>query len=183
MCSIRATRVSRSLSLICTGSSSGGVLAHPPASAATSATTNSLRMALSLRRLRRLTGRCEIHELYTAVLRPCRLIVPCGRRPLLAVAYRRDLSVRGALQQHCAAHRLRASLAQADVVFTRAALVRVSLEPNASVRVAGEVLRMRGHDVSALAFDLAAVEIEVHDALCKQSGLGTGGFLLCGIGA
>ena len=49
----------------------------------------------------------------------------------------------GALQHQHAAHRLRAALAEADVVLAAAALVGVAFEPKLRVRVLREVLAVR----------------------------------------
>src|SRR5690348_10983696 len=182
------TLPSRSLSLICTGSWSGGTEAQPPARTVTSAKRTIGRMADSfgagvspvilLRRLRRLRGlwhlhsRREIDDVDATVLRPGILVVRRIDRMLRAVAGHGDLTRGGALQQQSLADRLRAAHAEADVVFRRAALVGIAFEPDAGVRVIGEILRMRRDDVSAVALDHRAIEVEVDRALGEHALLG-----------
>src|SRR5882757_371160 len=123
-CSIRATRASRSLSFICTGSSWDGVLAQPAASTITRAMAVRRPMEWEhewriggprLPLLRGLIGRRQINNLDASVLRPGRLVVPGNRGTLIAVAHGGQLRFRGPLQQQCAAYGLRTALTQADV--------------------------------------------------------------------
>ena len=44
--------------------------------------------------------------------------------------------------------------------------------------MAGQILRVSGHDIGALALDVAAVKIEVDDALCQQAPLRASGFVV-----
>src|SRR5579863_6033015 len=114
-----ASRASMSSSLTCTGSGPERVREHPASRTASSAVLSfSIDSALLL----------EIDDFNPAILRPGGLVAARRDRPLGAVAYRGQLRLGGALQQHRAPHGLCAPLAETDVVFTRAALVRVPLE-------------------------------------------------------
>src|SRR5688572_8872770 len=71
-------------------------------------------------------GLTTVDKLDAAILRVRRLVAPLHCRALLAVAHRGDLRLSHTLQHQRATHRLRATLAEADVVLARAALVRVA---------------------------------------------------------
>src|SRR5262245_16187472 len=113
----------------------------------------------------------RVHDLDPSILRPGRFIAARGGRALFAIADRRELGIRRALQQQCATHGLRTALAEADVVLARAALVRVPFEAHLRARYRGEMLRVSRDDVRALAANLAAIEVEVNGAFREQSGL------------
>src|SRR6516164_6727820 len=158
---MRAVRASRSLSLMLTGSSSGGVDAQPASTAsrlAGKANKMSLRMGELLRKL------LQIHDLHPAILGPGGLVASGDGGPLGPVAHRGDLSVGRPLQEQRPAHRLRAPLAEADVVLARAALVRMAFEAHVDVRIGAQVFRVRRHDVGALTANIAVVEIEIDHA-------------------
>src|SRR5690348_18197507 len=119
MRSMRVRRASMSFSLICTGSSSGGVVVQP--ASAPAATTNrepmiNARIGTSLRLRRLIVGR-QIDDFHPAVLGPRGFIVTGRRGTLLAVADRRELPVGGPLQQQRPPDCLRTALTEADVVF------------------------------------------------------------------
>src|SRR5262249_23599115 len=131
---MRASRSSRSFSLTWTGSSSGGVEAHPAMSAVSAKAARSVtrRMAAVLLRLWGLGVGIQILDPASPVLGPRGLIMPRRRRALFAVADGGQLHVTCALQQQRAPYSLRTSLTEADVVLTRASLVRVAFEANTS---------------------------------------------------
>jgi len=100
------------------------------------------------------------------------------RRTLLTITHSGDLRIGCPLQQQGAPYRLRAALAEPDVVFARAALVRVPLEAHTRGGVSRQVLGVRSHDVRALTLDLAAVEVEVDGALGEQPRLRPGDLIV-----
>src|ERR1700683_4899604 len=176
-CSMRAVRASRSLTFICTGSCSGGVLAQALSSSIrmtaadfTMAGPQQLPLRRGSRRGRR-AGTGQIDDLDTAVLGPGGLVVARHRRSPLTVDHGGNLRIRGALQQQRAPHRLGASLTEADVVFPGAALVGVALETHARGGGGSQVLGGPPHDIGALPLDLAAVEVEVNDPRRQQARL------------
>src|SRR5262245_16433921 len=113
----------------------------------------------------------RVDDLDTAILRPCGFIAARGGRALFAIAHRRELRLRRSLQQQRATHGLRAALAEADVVLTRTALVRVPFETHLRARRRSQMLGVSRDDIGALAPDLAAVEVEVNGAFRQHSGL------------
>src|SRR6185295_10478524 len=73
-------------------------------------------------------------------------------------------------QQHEGApHRLRTPLAEANVVFARATLVRMPFEPYPERRIARKTSRMSSNDVAVLGTYLRVVEIEIDDAHSQTS--------------
>jgi hypothetical protein len=105
-----------------------------------------------------------VDQFHAPILRPGRLVIAFDRRPLGAEAHRGELRLGDALQHQRAPHRLRAPLAEADVVFARAALVGVALELEL------DVARMRWSDcahcavtIGKLGLDVGFVEVEVND--------------------
>ena len=72
------------------------------------------------------------------------------------------------MQHQHAAHGLRASLAEADVVLAAAALVGVAFEPKLRVRVLREELAVRLQQRVELGQDVGRVVIEVDDELLHQ---------------
>ena len=64
-------------------------------------------------------------------------------RPFFAECDRRNLCSRGALDQQQAAYRLRTTLTEPDIVFTRAAFIGMALEADAKTRVFRELQRLR----------------------------------------
>src|ERR1700722_18317804 len=113
---MRVRRVSKSCSLICTGSSSGGVLAQPASASASAA-----RQPIKPHEARGVTG-----------------CTPIPR----ADSHGGELRFRDALQHQRAAHRRRTALAEANVVFAGTAFIGVALELHLEVRMTGQVARM-----------------------------------------
>src|SRR5689334_15850155 len=69
----------------------------------------------------------QIHDLDPAILRPRRLVASGSGRTLFAIAHCGQLNLACTLQHQRATYCLGATLTEADVVLTRAALVRVPL--------------------------------------------------------
>src|SRR5690606_27090758 len=147
MRSTRPTRASRSSSRSCTGSSFG-VVAQPATSNA-----QTVQMAAFI-----VPPSIDVDDLDAPVLRPGVLVIAGRGRTFLAIADRGDLRFLHALQRQGAPHGLRATLGQADVVFARAALVAVTLEPHAHGGIAGQEPAMRGNHIDVFGADVAAVE-------------------------
>src|SRR4051812_31206336 len=70
----------------------------------------------------------RVDDLDAAVLAPARLAVLFADRALFAVADDIELAGRSAGSTHGAGHGIAAALAEAEVVFTRAALVGVAFQ-------------------------------------------------------
>src|SRR5690242_13500260 len=92
----------------------------------------------------------RVLDVRTAVLRPGGLVVAHRDRLLLAVARGLDAPVLHAQHGHDLLHRLRAALAQREVVLAAAALVAVALDPGARVAVVDHVARVRLHHAAEL---------------------------------
>src|SRR6202042_3085000 len=84
----------------------------------------------------------QINDIDAAIAPPRLFGMPRDRRPLLAVADGSDLRIGHALQCQRPAYRLRAALAQTDVVFARAALVGIALQAHADRWVRDQIVRM-----------------------------------------
>src|SRR6187549_3890063 len=152
MRSMRPTRASSSSTRVCMGSTSGVVAQAPSSNAATAAVHTRSRSV-------------DVDNLHPPVLGIGILVAACRGRALLAVADRGNLRILHALQRQRPLHGLRTLFTQADVVFARAALVRVAFEPHSQVGVSGQETAMRRNDIDVFAADLAAVEVEVDHAL------------------
>src|ERR1700730_17537353 len=114
-----------SLILTCVGSGPAGVVSQP-------ASTHAPRISAGQGRIFcDIAASVQINDLGAPVARPGLFRVPRDGRTLLAGADGRDLRFRPALQQQRAPPGLRPALTQADVVFTRAALVGIAFDAHA----------------------------------------------------
>src|SRR5262249_28748579 len=86
-----------------------------------------------------------------AVLRVCVLAGAGHRRALLAVADRRQARGRDAERHQHILRRLGAALAERQIVFPRAALVAMTLDRHADIRVAAQPLGLALQDLLRLA--------------------------------
>src|SRR5262245_35190519 len=142
------SRASICVSLTRTGSSCGPLAVAQPASCST---PSSAMVTRSMR----------IGQFDAPVLRPGCIVVPERDGLLLAIAHRRKLCAARALELQHLAHRLRAPLAERDVVLARSALIGVAFEPHPHVRILRELLCMGAQHVVEVGADLARVIVEV----------------------
>jgi len=92
------------------------------------------------------------------------------RGPLLAVTDGRHLRLGDPLQEERAAHGLCAPLAEANVVFARATLIRMPLEAYFDTGIAGNDPGVRRNDIDEFRLDVAAVKVKVDDLGLRRSG-------------
>src|SRR6187549_647371 len=103
-----------------------------------------------------------IHELDAPIQAPRFFVAARCCRALFTVADGRELLGAGALQLQHAAHCLRATLAEADVVLAAAALVGMAFEPDLHVRVRSEVAAVGLQHGIELGLDVGLVVVEVN---------------------
>src|ERR1700689_807966 len=156
-CSTRPRRSSTSLSLTTVGSGCAGVDSQPASASVAIARHSDRRSNDDI-----LATSVQIDDVDASIAPPGLFRVPGDRRPLLAIAHGRDLRVGHTLQRQRPTHRLRASLAEANVVFARAALIGIALQPHPDGRVCGQVARVSGDQAVLIGLDLAAVEVEIN---------------------
>src|SRR5690349_19181413 len=82
------------------------------------------------------------HEVAAAVLLPARFIVLGAERMFLAPAHCFDAVARDSERDHVILHGIRAPLAQAKVVFRRAALVAMALHRHVDLRIGAQEFRV-----------------------------------------
>src|SRR5579863_6761667 len=90
--------------------------------------------------------------------------------PLFAVTHGGDLRFGDTLQQQRTSQRLRAPLAEADVVFPRAALVGIAFNTYADAGIGGQIVSMRGDQRGVIRADFAAVEVEIDGPILELAG-------------
>src|ERR1700751_2574496 len=95
-----------------------------------------------------------------AILLPALLVTFRAERPLLAPAYRVDPVGGNAQRDKIVLGSLRAPLAEAQVVFRRAALVAVALDRNVNRRIGAQELRVLGQCIARVGTNIGFVEIE-----------------------
>src|SRR5207302_10947541 len=96
-----------------------------------------------------------------AILRPTRLGLLVANRPLLAIADDRDAIGLDALGDEIVHRRLRAPLAERQVVLVGAALVAVALDQQEVVGVRLQPRRVRIEGLGVLGADIVLVKIEI----------------------
>src|SRR5262249_32940809 len=104
-----------------------------------------------------------LHEkLRATIRRPARLGVLGARRPLLTIRHGGDALGLHAARDEVCLRGLRASLAEGEVVFGRAALVAVALDQDEQFGVCREPGRIRVEDLRVAGADVRLVEVEVN---------------------
>src|ERR1700758_4690361 len=95
-----------------------------------------------------------------AILLPALLVTFRAERPLLAPAYRVDPVGGNAQREKIVLGSLRAPLAEAQVVFRRAALVAVAFDRNVNRRIGAQKFGVFGQCIACVGTNICFVEIE-----------------------
>src|ERR1043166_4875120 len=111
------------------------------------------------------SGACVEDRHRAAVLRPARNVVADRDRPLLAVGDGAHAVGFDAARREVVAHRLGAPGAERDVVFARAALVRVAFDRKGVAVVAAKPLRLLVDPRDGLPGELGGIWFEEHAAV------------------
>src|SRR4029079_15711517 len=105
----------------------------------------------------------RVHDFDAAIHLPAILAVVLAHRALFAVAHDIELGGRGTGGAERARHGVAATLAEAEVVLARAALVGVALQRDARARELAQVRGMAADRSLELRLDVGLIEVEVDD--------------------
>src|SRR5882672_3137075 len=110
-----------------------------------------------------------VDDVGAAILRPSRLVMTIGTRPLFAVADGLDLLVGRAEQREAALHRVSPLLTERQVVLAAATFVGVAFDHDMPLLLGREVAAVRFNQRLELATNVEPVELEEHAAFCERA--------------